>query len=153
MQSERRRLEKRIDYLLPLVPQVADHELRAELTKHLCVLSSGLLEASCKETLSRFAEKQCSPTVQRFVSAKLESLRNPKIQSIKDLLSSFDPMKAERWKDSLLDEERDSVDSIVDNRNQIAHGRHVGLSIDVFQRYYMAAMRALEKMEIEFPPN
>jgi hypothetical protein len=153
MQSDRRLLEKRINRLFTLTLGVQDDELRAELTKHLCVLSSGLLELGCREILSRYSAKRCSPQVLRAIESFMASFQNPKVGKIIDLLSQFDPNKATNWRRRLSDEEADSVDSIVSNRHQIAHGRSIGLSISVLQYYHANASKALLALEQEFPPH
>jgi hypothetical protein len=152
MQSERRLLEDRIVRLLKLVPDLPDDELRAELTKHLCVLTAGFLEVTCREILSKYASKRCSPEISRFVRSILSDFHNPKVGKIQELLSEFDATKADHWISNLSDEEADAVDSIVNNRHQIAHGRSVGLSFTVFARYHFHAAKAVAAIENEFPP-
>jgi hypothetical protein len=152
MRSERRLLEERIERLLKLIPNLEDDELRAELTKHLCVLTAGFLEVTCRDILSKYASKRCSSEISRFVGSVLSGFRNPKVGKIQELLSEFDATKAERWMRSLSDEEADAVDSIVNNRHQIAHGRSIGLSFSVFERYRFHAAKAVAAIEREFPP-
>ena len=153
MQSERRLLENRITRLSRMVPGVDDDELRAELTKYLCVLSSGLMEIACRDILDRYAMKRSSPTVRRFVASRLSEFQNPKVGKICELLGAFDPALAATWREALSDEQADAIDSIVSNRNQIAHGRSIGLSFDVWNRYYKGALQALMRMELHFTPN
>ena len=152
MQSERRLLESRINRFVGLVSTLSDDELRAELAKHLCVLSSGLLEISCKDILNRYASKRCSPEIQRFVASHLADFYNAKIAKIYELLGCFDSTLATHWRDDLSDEEADAVDSIVNNKNQIAHGRSVGLSFSVWKNYYDNALNAVRTIEKHFPP-
>src|SRR2546430_1661549 len=120
MQSERRLLESRITRLLALIPTLESDEIRAELTKHLCVLASGLLEVGCRDIVNRYAFQRCAPTVRRFVAARLGEFQSAKVSNILELLNCFDPARAESWLKRLSDEEKDSVDSIVNNRHQIA---------------------------------
>ena len=151
MQSERRLLEARIARLVQAVPEINDDELRAELTKYLCVLASGLLEVSCRDILTRYALRRSAPPIQRFVAARLSDFQSAKVGNIIELLQCFDPGGASRWRASLSDEEADSIDSIVNNRHQIAHGRSIGLSFNVLVRYHEHASRALTLIEDEFP--
>ncbi len=153
MQSERRLLESRIARLWTLATGIEDDELRAELAKHLCVLASGLLEVGCRDILNRYAAKRCDSAVGRFVADRLTDLQSPRVGNMLELLTSFDPHKAQSWFDGLTDEQRDSVDSIVNNRHQIAHGRSIGLSFDTLRRYYGHATQTLSVMEKMFPPT
>lgn len=152
MQSDRRRLESRISLLLSVIPVVPDDELRAELTKHFCVLASGLLEVSCREILGKYTLKRSSPSVRRFVESRLEDFQSAKVGNILNLLREFDPSGADRWRATLSDEEAASIDSIVGNRHQIAHGRSIGLSFDAMKRYHAHAARAILQIERDFPP-
>jgi hypothetical protein len=121
------------------------------MTKYLCVLSSGLLEVTIREILTQFANRRSAPPVQRFVASRLADFQSAKLGSIMELLQAFDPSNAGRWRTGLSDEQADSIDSIVNNRHQIAHGRSIGLSFDVFQRYHGHAVQALQTMETYFP--
>jgi hypothetical protein len=153
MQSERSQLEGRIQRLLATIPDVQDDELRAELTKHLCVLSSGLLEVSCRDILNRYISRRAAPEVRRFVSTRLLEFQSAKVRNVVDLLQAFDPHQADKWRSSLSDEQADSIDSIVNNRHQIAHGRSIGLSFSVFLRYHQSAGYAVDLLERQFPPS
>lgn len=152
MKSERRSLEIRIDRLFDTARGVENDELRAELTKYLCVLASGFLEVSCRHILSGYSQKRSSPEIDRFVRSRLSYFRSPTSGNIKQLLSAFDPGCAERWREGLDDEQADALDSIVSNRHLIAHGRSVGLSLHVLERYYLSANEAIAGLEEEFPP-
>jgi hypothetical protein len=125
--------------------------MRAELTKYLCVLASGLLEVSARDILARYTVKRASPQVRRYVKAQLEYMQSAKVNNLTELMASFDPGAATAWRSSLSDEQVDSIDSIVNNRHQIAHGRSIGLSFDVFTRYHAQAVAALGAMELAFP--
>ena len=84
------------------------------------------------------------------VASRLSEFQNPKVGKICELLGAFDPALAATWREALSDEQADAIDSIVSNRNQIAHGRSIGLSFDVWNRYYKSALQALARMELHF---
>jgi hypothetical protein len=151
MQSERRLLQLRIARLVVSVPTVTDDELRAELTKYLCVLLSGLIEVSARDILSRYASRRSSPQVARYVAAQLEFLQSAKVRNLTEAMAAFDPNAAQLWRRGLTDEQVDSIDSIVSNRHQIAHGRSIGLSFSVLDGYRKNAELALVAMETAFP--
>jgi hypothetical protein len=151
MQSERGLLEQRIRRLIKLVPDIQDDELRAEITQHLCVLASGLVEATCRDVLKRYAAKRCSPEIVRVVEAHVGGFQNLKVGKIVELLTSFDPIKATEWRTRISEEAAAALDSIVSNRHQIAHGRSIGLSYSVFTRYFADASPAVADIERFFP--
>jgi len=56
----------------------------------------------------------------------LQNLNAPKVE---ELLKSFDPAWEDEIKNFWSGQIRDAVASIVNNRNQIAHGQQVGVSL------------------------
>lgn len=151
MQSERTLLALRIARLLERIPGIEDDEFRAESTKYACVLMSGLLEATCRDVMTRFAAKRGSKELVRVAETVVGRFQNPSTGKIVDLLSVFDPDKATAWRLSIDDEQADAIDSIVNNRHQIAHGRQSGLSFGVLLRYYNKAKSAVDLIEQSFP--
>jgi hypothetical protein len=111
------------------------------------------VEIACRDILERYVSRRSAPSVRRFVTSRLSDFQNPKVGKICELLECFDPGLATKWRQALLDEQADAIDSIVNNRNQIAHGRSIGLSFDVWNRYYERALQALTRMEFYFAPN
>ena len=153
MQSERRLIENRVTRLCGLIRKIDDDEIKAELTQHLCVLTSGLLEVCCRDILEKYSKVRCSPQVLRHITKSISGFQNANAQKIFDLFSSFDPVVTADWQRNLLEEETEGINSIVTNRHQIAHGRSIGLSFDVLYRYYKSALSALQKLEAIFPGN
>lgn len=137
--------------MLERIPDIDDDELRAESTKYACVLMSGLLEATCRDVMTRFAAKRGSKELVRAAETVVGRFQNPSTGKIVELLSVFDPDKANAWRLSINDEQADAIDSIVNNRHQIAHGRHSGLSFGVLLRYYNKAKPAVDLIEQSFP--
>ncbi len=117
-------------------PVSTDDELKAQMAQFLCVLSSGLIEEAVRLTLSSFATARSSPEVASYVTTHLAEFQNPKFEKIMVLLSSFNPDWREHFEDLASTEVKDAIDSIVNNRHQIAHGRQVGISIVTFSKYY-----------------
>ena len=151
--SERQRLQNRIDRLIDHAKKESDEELQAELTKYLCILLSGLIETQCKECASAFASKRAAPEILRFLDARLRFIRTSSCATIRDFFREFDADRAQSWYDDLPDEDRDAVDSIKNNRNQLAHGRFVGLSLGTLLSYQPGANRAMSALFMKFPPS
>ena len=150
-QSERKSLEVRVETVLELATQTEDEELRAELAKYLCILVSGLIEQRCGECAFGYTLKRASPEVARYVHEQLRRERKSSCTAIRDLFVKFDRSRAEEWFGDLADEERDAVDSIRNNRNQLAHGRFVGLSLGQLMRYMHSADKAISALFTKFP--
>ena len=62
----------------------------------------------------------------------------------------FDPALANGWYDGLADDQRDALDSIAANRNQLAHGASIGLSLGRLTSYTDRARNAMCELDRRF---
>ena len=150
MFAARQRLQGRIDRLLGHARGTTDDELQAELARYRCILVSSLIEEQCKERASAFADSRSAPEILRFVRAQLTRFRSPSSGNIRDFFSRFDPVRANGWYDGLADDQRDALDSIAANRNQLAHGVSVGLSLGRLTSYKERAGKARRELDRRF---
>lgn len=124
-----------------------DEEISSILSKHLCILVSGYIENSIRDIIYDYTKNKSNENVANFVEAKLKRLGNPKIEPILQLVGSFNS----QWRDSIeqqLDEElKDAVNSIVRNRNQIAHGVDVGITFGQIYAYYEKSNEVIKIIE------
>jgi RiboL-PSP-HEPN len=119
-------------------PISEDIEMQAQIARFLCVLSSGLIEQAVIATLDGYARTKSNPRVAQYVSFQLSRIQNAKFEDILVTLGRFDPNWREHFEDNTSSEVKDAIDSIVKNRNQIAHGVQVGISLGTFSQYYKA---------------
>ena len=140
IQAYRARLDRTFD----LTASIGDLELQANMTRHLCVLTSGFLEVAVTEVLAEYATMRANPLVQRYVRKNLDQFQNPKLQKIVDLVSRFDPAWGMVFSQRVTAQQKDAVDSIVANRHLIAHGRQVGISLGNMREYYRGATQVVE---------
>ncbi len=150
MFATRQRLQGRIDRLMFHARRTTDDELQAELARYLCILVSSLIEERCRERASAFADVRSAPEIARFVRAQMKRLRSPSSGNIRDFFSGFDPVRANDWYDGLADDQRDALDSIVANRNQLAHGVRAGLSLGMLASYTNRAEEAMGNLDRQF---
>ncbi len=142
------RYKQRLDSLFSRVSAFSqDLELQAHWARYLCVLSSGFLEESVRILLSEYVQNKANATVSRYVNAQLDGFQNPKAGKILELLRGFDPLWAESVEQFMSDERKDAVDSIVNNRHQIAHGRSVGISYITIKQYYEKSVEVVDFIE------
>lgn len=125
----------------------ADPELLAHWTRYLCVLASGLLEVSIRESFSLYTSGRSEKRVSAYVDRELESFRNPNMEKIVQLMGAFDSSWGRQLKDATDGELKDAVDSIVANRNRIAHGESVGLTMSQLRTYYERACRVIDLVQ------
>lgn len=125
-----------------------DPELIGHWTRYLCVLVSGLIEVSVSEAFDEYSRVRTPDRrVIRYVDRQLSSFQNPKMQKIVSLASAFDASWGADLETRTLGELKDAIDSIVANRNRIAHGDSVALSFYQLQAYYVSACRVLDMID------
>jgi hypothetical protein len=125
----------------------SDLEMQSHWTRYLCVLVSGFLENSVELCLSEYSKRVSNPLVSNFVSAKLVGFQNPKMGPILELLGSFSPDWRAQIETATQGQLSDSVNSIIGNRNKIAHGESVSLSIGSLTAYYKDAVIVIELLQ------
>ncbi len=143
---------QRLNNLFNRAPSfINDSELLSHWAKYLCVLVSGYLETALQYYYCEFSKSKAHPYVSDFAMANIKDFINPKMEKILQLSGQF----SKEWKEDLeafaSGERKDAVDSIVANRNNIAHGRSVSLTITRMKRYYEKALEVTEfvKKQVE----
>lgn len=100
--------------------------LQAHWGKYLCILVAGFLENAIKEIYTEFVDRTSIPQVANFAKSRLQKIQNPKSSRFVEIARAF----KEEWGDELEDFlnqdhklRKNAIDSIMDNRNRIAHGK------------------------------
>ena len=135
---------------------IDDIEILGHWGRYLCVLTAGFLENSIQEVYTEFVRRSSSPAVARFAESKLERINNPNAGEFIGTARSFKP----EWADDLrafLDDDgkrrRNAINSIMTNRNQIAHGVDVGISVDSVREYLLHCIEVVEFIEEQVQGN
>jgi len=143
--AEVTRLQQTLDATFGRVAGVPhDPELLSDFARYLCVLVSGFLEQSVQELVLEHARRRASSTVQRYVESRMRGFTNAKTQRLLDLLGAFDPDWRKKLEQYLVDERKDAVDSVIDLRNTISHGRYAGITISRVGEYYYEVKNVIE---------
>jgi hypothetical protein len=138
--------KQRLDTLYDRFDQLPDDlELRSHWTKYLCVLTSGFLETSLLAIYAEYARAKASPRFANFVERQLTGSTNYTMEKVERLVASFD----QGWSDELTghadyDRLKASVNSVVNNRNRIAHGQSTSLSFGQLTDYYSDVVALLD---------
>lgn len=129
-----------------------DIQLQGHWGRYLCVLAAGLLENSLKAIYSDFVRGSASPQVANFATSMLENIQNPKAQRFVETARAFNPEWA-RDLEAFLDSEsgvrKDAIDSIMNNRHQIAHGRNTSISVARVREYLRRAIEVIDYVETQ----
>lgn len=125
-------------------------ELQAEWARYICIVSSGILENSLKELYIEFAKQKASARIARYISSQISPLRNPKTQRFLDIASAF----SQTWQAELEvfvgDNGRsEAIDSIMNQRHLIAHGKYKNSNITMagIKEYFSKAIEVLDFIE------
>ena len=127
-------------------------ELIGHWGRYLCVLTAGFLENALTEVYSEYASKAASPQVANFATGRLTRITNPKSGMFIETARGF----SKQWAadlDAFLDEDdqrrRNAIDSIMSNRNLIAHGQSVGISVGRVGQYLPGCVEVIEFIETQ----
>lgn len=114
---------------------------------------SGYIEESLRVLLEQYSKNHSSSHIQNFISQEIKNITNCKTSKIENILSKFSPA----WKDYFIDqmsskseksdEIKNSINSIIANRHQIAHGKNVNLSYSSVSNYYKNVKKAVDILE------
>jgi hypothetical protein len=140
--------KQRLDDLFEQVKNLPmEQRLQGHWARYLCVLVSGFLEASVVAIYREYAQNRAEPNITRFVETELRGFRNPNMERIIQLIGSFNPGWAKDIKEVTHGQLTESINSIVNIRNQIAHGEDVGIGYPTIRSYYENAVKVIELLE------
>lgn len=111
-------------------------ELRADFARYLCVTVSGYVETAMSAIARDHARRQASPTVFGYVDSQITRPGTINSDRLLQIVGSFNS----EWRvklDYFMDGKRkDALNSVVANRNSIAHGESVGLTYARIKEYF-----------------
>ena len=122
----------------------SDAELLSDFARHLCVLVSGYLEQAIIELIVEYARKHSDQRVQKHLEQRIRKSTNLNSQRLIDLLGGFDSDWRRDLEGFLVDEYKDALNSIVDLRNTISHGRYAGVTMSRVKDYYIHINSVIE---------
>jgi hypothetical protein len=135
-------VESKLDYIELLFNYFKAKELDDELTSHIAkymtVLISGVFEESIKSILKESIQKETITNVTRsFIFKQIEiTFRNPDHKNIKTLLNKFNKEWIKNLNNIIEDKNWESLNSIVNNKNNIAHGNSSSITFEDIKTYY-----------------
>lgn len=149
-----RQIKLRIDSLIirikGLKGTAVDIEIESDLSKYLCVLLSGYFEKSITDIINTYAEK-FSPQIERCVQIEFKWTTNIKMARLLEILDNF----STEWKniienDPSYDDYKDTLDSIVNNRNNISHAQGSSVTLAQLEYHYTIIEEIIDKIRSLF---
>lgn len=139
------RLKARLDSAFSRAPtSSSDIELQSDFARYLCVLVSGFLENALVALVLDYVERRSSPEVAEFTESQLDRWTNANAEKICGLLGSFSRDWRRQSESYLVDERKDSLNSLVALRHKIAHGESVGTSLSQVKVHYATILDVVE---------
>ncbi len=148
--NEYNKVRDRTERVLELAHETPDPEIKSSLAVLACVLTSGMIEASCRHYLGLFTERRSNPAISAFVIGQLRYFSNPKTNELIDLLRTFDSDRGLRVAAIIDDQARTAIDSVVGRRHQIAHGEYAGLGLSTMTSWHSAIVPVIRAIEQHF---
>ena len=111
-------------------------ELLSDFARLLCVRVSGFVEQATIELLIEYARINSDKRIVRHVDRSVRRLTNLKTQRLIDVIGTLDPDWQRELTGFIVNEYKDALDGIVALRNQVAHGRSVGITFSQVSDYY-----------------
>ncbi len=127
-----------------------DPELSAYLAGYLVVLISGVYEDCIEHLVHRRASKSNDSELISYVDERTaHTFRNPDTRNVVGLLGQFSTAYKEQFKLAVDSESTVALDSIVNNKNWLAHGETAKLQVTVadVEGYFARSARVLEALE------
>jgi hypothetical protein len=100
---------------------------------------SGYLENAIIALIVYYSERRSAPEVASYVERQLQRWTNPNTEKILQLFGAFSNDWRVKVEGFLIDYKKDSINSLVALRHQIAHGESVGTTMSQVKSYYSAA--------------
>lgn len=122
-----------------------DDEIRAQFVWYLCVRTSGYVETSIRTILNEYVSSQTSNTsIISFIDEQVRHSRRMRFNEIATLVGRFSSEWEKRLRNSTPEEPKRSLGNIVTNRNNIAHGYDVNLSLRDLGKWFEDAQEVVE---------
>jgi hypothetical protein len=129
--------EKRLDDLFNYALRIQDDELKSHFSKYLCVRISGYFENVLKILIGNYVSISSSKPTSNFVQTKIRTLTNINDDRLSEILKSFSDKWCDDFNYSITDKHRESLNSLIANRNCIAHGQPDSISFTLVKQYYI----------------
>ncbi len=123
------------------------------LTKYAVIRACGSVEVAFKALIADYCNKRSKKQVKRYIALKItRSSANPSHGKIIEMLDQFDEawknsFKANLGADPLKTQMLSSLQSLVDARNEFAHGGNPTLSISDVITHFGHARKVLEHVD------
>ncbi len=129
--------ERQLDNLFAEVSHVQEGEInKAHLTRYLCVRTSGYLENVTRILIANFCDGTSPQPINNYIVKRTKYMSNLDYKRLKGLLSEFDLRWSSDFENKITDQQKSSLNSVISNRNNIAHGNQDSITYRDMVNYY-----------------
>ncbi len=133
----------KLDNLYKLAEKIDDDEIRGHFAKYLCIRTSGLVEVYFKTQIEDYATGASPKPIVKFLNHKFKNFTNINSTKILNLFELFSSEWVEKFNEETYEEQRSALDSVISNRNNIAHGNSDNISLANAKEYYIKVKEIL----------
>lgn len=140
---------KEIDNIFSLAENQIDDEVKSYLANLICIRVSGLIENYIKTKISDYSEKKVPKQISRYLSLKLADITNLKESKLRDVLGQFSQNWQFDFEELIKNNQqlKSSLDSLITNRHNIAHGHRASLTLQMVEQYYEDVKTIIKKLD------
>jgi hypothetical protein len=125
-----------------------DPDISYMLSGHLTVLISGIYEDCVEYLFISRAGKTKDKAIESLVKTLIDQqFRNPDYDKIQNLLKGLGPTYANQFKKAIGSANKDALNSIVMNKNLIAHGNPWNTTLNDVVEFHKKAQMIFEVLE------
>lgn len=125
-----------LDALFNTAESLDDEEIQGHFAKYLCVKTSGLFESYIKSQIGDFADSTSAQPIAKHVKDKNKHFTNIDFRKLDGFLKSFSPDWGQKLESGLTPDLKSSLNSVISNRNNIAHGSPDSITFGNMKTHY-----------------
>lgn len=127
-------------------PDISDLE-KAYLAQYLVVFISGIYEEAIEAIINEMVEELKSKRISKYIGEAVHyNFQNPKIDKIIALIKAFDDDWGEIIQ-KIPDKNKAALGNIVTNKNDIAHGKNINVTLKAIITWYGDSRIIVEKID------
>lgn len=143
-------IKLRIDNLIArikLLKSNVDLEVKSDLSKYLCLLISGYFEKSICDIINTYGGK-FSPQIARYIQIQFKWTTNIKMSRLLEIIEQFHLEWKEQFeRDPRYDDYKDTLDALVNHRNNISHASGSTITLSQLEYYYVIIEEIIDKVK------
>lgn len=137
-----------LDSLFISIEKIEDEEIKGHFAKYLCVKTSGLFENYLKSQIGDYVDACSSKPTANFVNGRLKNFTNIDNKKLTEFLKSFHEEWFEEYNNKMSDKLKSTLNSIISNRNNIAHGNSDSITFGNIKTYYNDLKEIIEILDL-----